>query len=338
MEVFHKLINILTNSPVLAFPRSNYDEPFILDTDASDLAIGAELLQVQDGTERVIGYGSYVLSPAQRKYCTTRKELLAIVRFTRQFRHYLLGEKLYFRTDHGSLAWLMRFKLISGMLARWIEELSQYDMVILHRKGKTHTNADALSRIPSNGAFCDCYFAGCEPASLPCGGCKFCTKIHSQWAQFNEEVDDVLPLAVRTVQVNQPISNDSTAIIDNCPSNRPVSVKDSRLCSQSIAVNECKSETNREERCSMIRRVLDNDSISLATKYDKTELRKLQLDDPDLKNVILWLETGNKPPQDVIQILSPAAKYFWANASILDIKHLLKTVYCIINGTRVTFN
>ena len=70
----------------------------------------------------------------------------------------------------------------------------------------------------------------------------------------------------------------------------------------------------------MIRRVLDNDSISLATKYDKTELRKLQLDDPDLKNVILWLETGNKPPQDVIQILSPAAKYFWANASILDIK------------------
>ena len=39
-----------------------------------------------------------------------------------------------------------------------------------------------------------------------------------------------------------------------------------------------------------------------------------------MKNVNLWLETGNKPPQDMIKILSPAAKYFWANASILDIK------------------
>ena len=42
----------------------------------------------------------------------------------------------------------MQFKNISGMLARWIEELSQYDMVIVHRKGVDHVNADARSRIP----------------------------------------------------------------------------------------------------------------------------------------------------------------------------------------------
>ncbi len=67
----------LITAPVLGFPRE--DGTFILDTDASDASVGAELLQIQDGKEVVISYASYVLAPAQRRYCTTRKELLAIV-------------------------------------------------------------------------------------------------------------------------------------------------------------------------------------------------------------------------------------------------------------------
>lgn len=38
--------------------------------------------------------------------------------------------------------------MIEGQLARWLEELSQYNMVIQHIPGKKHTNADGLSRIP----------------------------------------------------------------------------------------------------------------------------------------------------------------------------------------------
>ena len=196
-NAFRKLVSALITSPVLAFPRNNTDDPFILDTDASDKAIGAELIQVQDECERVIGYGSYVLSPSQMKYCTTRKKLLAIVRFTRQYRHYLLGRRFYVRTDHSSLAWLMHFKLLSGMLARWIEELSQYDMVILHKKGVKHTNADSLSRVPCKINFCDCYWAGCDVANRPCGGCKYCSWVHSQWQKFED--DDVIPLAVHQI-------------------------------------------------------------------------------------------------------------------------------------------
>ena len=67
------------------------EAPFILDTKVSDVAIGAELSQVQKNAERPIAFGRYVLTPAQRRYCTTRKELLALVRFTRQYRQYLLG-------------------------------------------------------------------------------------------------------------------------------------------------------------------------------------------------------------------------------------------------------
>ena len=139
---------------MLGFP--NPHEPFILDCDASDVAIGAELLQVQDNVERVISYGSYVLTPTQRKYCTTRKELLAIVRFTRQFRHFLLGRQFLIRTDHNSLTWLLRFKHIEGQLARWLEELSQFDMIILHRPGKCHGNADGMSRPGDMFDYCNC--------------------------------------------------------------------------------------------------------------------------------------------------------------------------------------
>ena len=93
----------LTEAPVLAYP--NQDDHYILDTDASNHSIGVELLQVQDGIEQLIGFGSFVLDASQRNYCTTRKKLLAVVRFTRHFKHYLLGRAFTVRTDHSSLTW-----------------------------------------------------------------------------------------------------------------------------------------------------------------------------------------------------------------------------------------
>ena len=110
-QVFREIISMLTETP-LAYP--NNDDLFVLDTDASDTAIGGVLYQVQGGVEKVICYGSFVLSPAQRQYFTTRKELLAVIRFTRQFRDYLLGRRFLLRMDHNCLTWLMRFKNIEG--------------------------------------------------------------------------------------------------------------------------------------------------------------------------------------------------------------------------------
>ena len=190
----------MVNAPILAYP--NATDIFILDTDASGTAIGAVLSQLQDGDEKVISYGSYVLTPEQRKYCVTRRELLAVIRFTRQFRHYLLGRKFYLRMDHNSLTWLLRFKYIEGQLARWLEELSQFDMIVQHRPGNRHGNADGLSRIPDETSFCNCYQAGVDLADLPCQGCKFCTRAHQQWSRFESDVDDVVPLAIRTASVS----------------------------------------------------------------------------------------------------------------------------------------
>ena len=205
---FEALKGAITSTPVLAFP--NNQDPFILDCDASNLAVGAELLQIQEGNEKVIRYSSYILTPAPRKYCTTRKELLALVTFTRHFPHYLLGRSFTVWTDHASVAWLMRFKHIKRQLARWCEELSQYHMVILHWKGQLHTNADGLSRIPGKLKECNCYEAGREVNTLPCGGCAYCACCHSQCSRFEVDVDDVVPMAIRRVtELADPLDMDN---------------------------------------------------------------------------------------------------------------------------------
>ena len=87
---------------------------FVLDTDASVLAIGGELSQIQDGHEWTIAFAISVLFAEQHRYCTTRKELL--VKFTRQFRHYLLGLKFTFPTDYHSLTWLVNFRHPEGQM------------------------------------------------------------------------------------------------------------------------------------------------------------------------------------------------------------------------------
>ena len=71
----------------MAYP--DIKEPFILDTDASAFDFGGVLSQIQNGEEKVIAYGSKTLSKSQSKYCTTYRELLAVVIFIKQFKHYL---------------------------------------------------------------------------------------------------------------------------------------------------------------------------------------------------------------------------------------------------------
>ena len=145
-EAWLDLKRRLVNAPILAYPDPQLS--FILDTDASGFGIGGVLSQVQDGEERVIAYGSRTLTKEERRYCVTRRELLSVVYFVKQFRHYLYGRKFLVRTDHGALRWLLNFKDPQGQVARWIEVLDTYHFDIQHRPGVRHGNADALSRGP----------------------------------------------------------------------------------------------------------------------------------------------------------------------------------------------
>lgn len=82
------------------------------------------------------------LTKTQRRYCVTRRELLAVVVFVQHFKQYLLGRKFIIRTDHSALRWIMSFKEPENQMARWLEILSQYDFCVVHRQGIKHGNAD----------------------------------------------------------------------------------------------------------------------------------------------------------------------------------------------------
>jgi len=120
----------------------------IIDTDASDFAIGCVLSQVQDGQERMISYAGRTLNPSERNYCMTRKELLATVYFVRYFKQYLLGRPFTVRTEHSALTWLRRTRELIGQNARWFTILEEYQYSVLHRSGWKHNSADSISRHP----------------------------------------------------------------------------------------------------------------------------------------------------------------------------------------------
>ena len=157
-DAFKALRALLIKAPVLAFPKE--DLPYIVDTDASDYGIGGVLSQCIEGTEHVIAYYSKSLNPAQQKYCTTRRELLAVVATLDHFKGYVWGPKFLVRTDHAALVWLKNLKNIQGMLARWLAKLQQFHFDIIHRPGAQHGNADGLSRCPQ------CDRGACAPIKI----------------------------------------------------------------------------------------------------------------------------------------------------------------------------
>ena len=217
-EAFETLKSKLTGDELMSYPDN--EGLYILDTDASNTGIGATLSQLkwceeaQQHVEKPIAYASLSMTKTQRRYCTTRRELLAIVTFTHKFRYYLLGRRFLIRTDHSALRWLISFKEPTDQMARWLELLTQYNFHMEHRAGKKHGNADALSRRDCDPEECDCYDRNTILTELPCGGCDFCVKKHEAWSDFFE-VDDVVPLFTRPVKAlrsDRKFNHDDTSI------------------------------------------------------------------------------------------------------------------------------
>ena len=165
---FDTVKHLLTSAPILSYPLLQ-GQPFVLDCDSSNVGAGAVLSQLQNGEEKVISYFSQCLSRSERQFCTTRKELLAVVKAVKHFNHYLIGQQFTVRTDHGSLQWLMRLKNCEGQIARWIETLSAYTFTVVHRAGRVHNNADSMSRRPCHNnqcKYCDRYERKYSPELL----------------------------------------------------------------------------------------------------------------------------------------------------------------------------
>ena len=125
----------------------DHEKQIWVHTDASNYAIGAVISQLDDKKRlRPVLFYSRKFLPAERNYSTPDKELLAIVQTLKKYRHYLQGTKfpVIVKSDHQNLKTFTTTKTLNARQARWAEELSSYDFVIEHIKGKENTVADAL--------------------------------------------------------------------------------------------------------------------------------------------------------------------------------------------------
>lgn len=101
------------------------------------------------GREYAIYYFSRKLKGAEVHYTITEKECLAVVTAVKHFRIYLFNEFTVV-TDHQALKWLLNKTDLSGRNMRWSLYLQPFNFTIVHRPGRVHKNADALSRVEAN--------------------------------------------------------------------------------------------------------------------------------------------------------------------------------------------
>lgn len=152
LKAFESLKEMLTGAPTLGY--ADFTLPFLVETDASNLGLGAILYQVQEGRRKVIAYASRRLRGAERNdqnYSSMKLELLALKwAVVEKFRSYLLGSKFTVLTDNNPLCHLATAKL-GAVQQRWVSQLAVFDFEVKYRPGRCNSAADALSRQPITG-------------------------------------------------------------------------------------------------------------------------------------------------------------------------------------------
>ena len=143
---YDTLKEVLCVDPVLRVP--DFSRGYKLACDASDCAVGAVLLQEDDGgIDRPIAYFSKKLSPPQTKYSTIEKEALSIVLALQHFQYYVSTSfPTIILTDHKPLTFISTLSRVNRRLMRWALFLQNFQLKFKHIKGRDNVIADALSR------------------------------------------------------------------------------------------------------------------------------------------------------------------------------------------------
>jgi hypothetical protein len=153
-KVFKEIKKFMSTKPTLLI--ADFDKPFVLYVDASDVAVGSVLMQYDDNKIlRPVCYFSKKLNTCQKNYSITDKEALALILSVRAFRIYL-GSHTVVYTDHEPLKYIQTNAIKSHRLLRWSIELQGYDLEIKHIAGSKNIIADYLSRNVDGNKNCMC--------------------------------------------------------------------------------------------------------------------------------------------------------------------------------------
>lgn len=130
----------------------NDDEAFTVETDASDLAIGATLNQ----NGRPVAFMSRSLTKSERRYSAVEKEATGIIEAVRKWAHFLHARPFTLITDQQAIAFMLdqrkRSKIKNAKIQQWRVELGTFEYTIRYRPGAYNCAPDALSRICSSTA------------------------------------------------------------------------------------------------------------------------------------------------------------------------------------------
>jgi len=143
-KAFQELKKRIRTPPILRLP--DVTRPFIVQTDASHVGIGAVLLQEDATGERPVAFASRKLQPRESNYSTIERECLAIIWGVTKFQEYVYGAEFILETDHGPLQYLRQAKFQNGRLMRWALALQPYRFLLRAIRGQDIVGADCLSR------------------------------------------------------------------------------------------------------------------------------------------------------------------------------------------------
>ena len=143
-----QLVSAFTTTPVLR--HFDPETTAIVETDASDFALGGILSQHQEGRLHPMSFHSPKFTEAEINYYTADKELLAIVDYFKRWRRYLEGAKHQVQviSDHQILELFQTTKVMNRRQARWAQQLAGYNFKIFFRPRRQNGKADYLSRRP----------------------------------------------------------------------------------------------------------------------------------------------------------------------------------------------
>ncbi|PKA66820.1 putative mitochondrial protein [Apostasia shenzhenica] len=189
---FQQLKQLMSSPPVLSLP--NFDQPFVIETDASGIGIGAVLMQ----GGHPIAFFSKGLSLTHQKLPVYEREMLAMVAAVQKWRPYLIGNHFKIKTDHQSLKFLLQQRISTPAQQRWLSKLSGYDFEIVYKKGKENIVADTLSSTPVERPIE--IYAVLQPVST-----NLLTEIQNSW-NADTQASDVINQLKQDVILDKPYS------------------------------------------------------------------------------------------------------------------------------------
>ena len=169
-------------------------------------------------------------------------------------------------------------------------------MIVTHRPGKKHLNADCMSGRPHPETGCRDFKLGVKLEDLPCKGCCYCAKAHEDWDEFVTKVDDVVPLAQSAQSKRELRQLQKIVLTDHTPE-----------CSE-ISVSSIELVTN-SDGCEFF--IPNVNEVTELKETDMVDWAKEQRDDRDLSIILKYLQNGKEPTEAELFLESPSSKYMW---------------------------